>query len=346
MKIHVMSFFTIVLGLIFSCSAGQKIEPPPYPPSPIIKGIQWEFNNQIRLAPGSDLWPVTWADDDNLYTSWGDGGGFGGTNSDGRVSLGFGRIEGYPPNIKGTNIWGGKNALNRAKFKGKCPAIISIEGTLYAFINLQNSIPPDMQLVWSEDHGATWQKTNWTFSGDGPFFPRSFLEFGRDYLCTRDKFVYIYGSDRSNFKSVYLARVSKDRITRRESYEFFHGLNSNGKSSWTFNIKSRKPVGDRFKGGGSLTVVYNAPVNRYILIIHHGYFVGKFGVFDAPEPWGPWTTVAYYDDWGGLGGVTISMPHTFPSKWISHNGKTLWMVFSGTEIYDSFNLIKANLILK
>ena len=91
---------------------------PPNPPSPVIKDIQWDFAHLIRKAPGSDLWPVTWADDGHLYTSWGDGGGFGGTNSRGRVSLGFARIEGPPTAFKAVNVWGGHRGANRATFRG------------------------------------------------------------------------------------------------------------------------------------------------------------------------------------------------------------------------------------
>src|SRR5262245_3667829 len=69
----------------------------PYPPSNIISGLQWDWSTHRKLAPGSDLWPVTWASDGNLYAAWGDGGGFGGTDSDGRVSMGFARLEGSPP---------------------------------------------------------------------------------------------------------------------------------------------------------------------------------------------------------------------------------------------------------
>ena len=41
-----------------------------------------------HAAPGSDNWATTWADDDNQYTVWGDGGGFGGTGQVGRVLYG------------------------------------------------------------------------------------------------------------------------------------------------------------------------------------------------------------------------------------------------------------------
>src|SRR5258708_29221854 len=75
----------------------------PYPPSPVIGGITWQWNTYTTAALGSDLWPVTWGPDDHLYTAWGDGGGFGGSDSDGRVSLGFARIEGGPADFLGIN---------------------------------------------------------------------------------------------------------------------------------------------------------------------------------------------------------------------------------------------------
>ena len=56
----------------------------PYSKSEVIKGINFDWSFHIRLAPGSDNWPVTWADDGNQYVVWGDGGGFGGTNGIGR----------------------------------------------------------------------------------------------------------------------------------------------------------------------------------------------------------------------------------------------------------------------
>jgi len=66
----------------------------PYPPSSIIIGLQFNLSTIIERASGSDNWAITWADDDHQYATWGDGGGFGGTNNDGRVSLGVARIEG------------------------------------------------------------------------------------------------------------------------------------------------------------------------------------------------------------------------------------------------------------
>ena len=62
----------------------------------MIAGVAWDWTTRRTAAPGSDLWPVAWGADDNLYTAWGDGGGFGGTDQDGGVATGFARIEGMP----------------------------------------------------------------------------------------------------------------------------------------------------------------------------------------------------------------------------------------------------------
>lgn len=70
----------ILTFLVFvAAAAGMRAaEPaPPYPPSPVIAGIDWApANTIVRQAKDGDNWPVTWADDDAIYTTWGDGTGF------------------------------------------------------------------------------------------------------------------------------------------------------------------------------------------------------------------------------------------------------------------------------
>ncbi|HEX2473910.1 MAG TPA: serine hydrolase, partial [Lacipirellulaceae bacterium] len=47
------------------------------PQSPVISRITWApAESIIRRARGSDNWPITWGDDDALYTAYGDGRGF------------------------------------------------------------------------------------------------------------------------------------------------------------------------------------------------------------------------------------------------------------------------------
>lgn len=47
----------------------------PYPDSSAITGISFNWATHQEMAPGSDNWPVTWADNNHQYSSWGDGGG-------------------------------------------------------------------------------------------------------------------------------------------------------------------------------------------------------------------------------------------------------------------------------
>jgi hypothetical protein len=74
---------------------------------------------------------------------------------------------------------------------------------------------------------------------------------------------------------------------------------------------------------------------------------GQLGFFEAPQPWGPWATIAYYDDLGGLNEVVgEALGLAFPSKWISADGRSMWAVFSGTGLYDSFNVAHATLTVQ
>jgi hypothetical protein len=67
---------------------------PPYPPSPVITGIDWApASSIIRKARGGDNWPLTWADDNHLYTAYGDGRGFE-PPIDVKLSMGLSRIAG------------------------------------------------------------------------------------------------------------------------------------------------------------------------------------------------------------------------------------------------------------
>lgn len=78
------------VGMCLAVTPAARSEAP-YPSSPVIEKVAFDVATHERRAPGSDNWAITWADDDHQYAVWGDGGGFGGTNSDGRVSLGIAR---------------------------------------------------------------------------------------------------------------------------------------------------------------------------------------------------------------------------------------------------------------
>jgi hypothetical protein len=364
----------VVLGAVLGLGCGsfeQDVRPgvAPYPPSEVIERIIWDFGGVVRKAPGSDLWPTTWARDGNLYTSWGDGGGFGGTNSDGRVSLGFARIGGPPSGFTAKNVWGGKNPENPATFGGKTGTMLSVDGVLYAVGGVWPGAAgvstwassKESRLIWSSDLGKAWRTASWTFAdkADPTFVPESFVNFGQDYAGARDGFVYLYGGtawwERSSEKvyvkkKQYLARVPKDKITNRGAYEFFKGLDHDGNPTWTAEIAERRAVFVNPNGIAAFSVYFNPGIKRYLALTAHGQWetsIGRLGVFDAPEPWGPWTTVEYNQNWGGFTGAQNGYHIvTKTPDWMSPDGKTIHVIFSGQGELDSFNLVKATLALK
>jgi hypothetical protein len=72
--------FLSLLLMFVAVSGGAAFaqsKAPPYPASPVIKSVVWAPANEIvRRARDGDNWPVTWGNDDALYTTWGDGTGF------------------------------------------------------------------------------------------------------------------------------------------------------------------------------------------------------------------------------------------------------------------------------
>ena len=161
----------------------------PYPPSSVIRAIHFDDESAIvRKAPDSDNWPITWGDDDHLYTAYGDGHGFEPLIKP-KLSLGFARVEGGPADFRGFNIRSETgervgNGVNGVKASG----MLMIDGTLYMLVrNTKNST-----LAWSTDHGVTW---TWGFTFDTSFGCPAFLNFGRNYAGARDDFVYVYSQD-------------------------------------------------------------------------------------------------------------------------------------------------------
>jgi hypothetical protein len=94
--------------------------------------------------------------------------------------------------------------------------------------------------------------------------------------------------------------------------------------------------------GFAVRVDYNPGLRRYLLTTFHRWD-GSWDLYDAPEPWGPCTKVQTFEQWIDS---TPKFGFTFPRKWMSPDGRTMYMVFSGTGPYDSLNVVKATLTIK
>jgi CubicO group peptidase (beta-lactamase class C family) len=320
---------------------GHATSTAPYPRSALITQLEWAAKETIiRQAKGSDNWPLTWADDDALYGAYGDGNGFEPFLPE-KLSMGFARIDGTPPTIRGTNLrtpTGETRGDGAAGKKGS--GMLCLNGLLYLWTrNAANS-----QLAWSTDHGATWTWADWRFT-EGFGCP-SFLNFGRNYAGARDGFVYAYSPDSNSAYEtadrLVLARVPLKRLRERAAYEFFAGRAANGQPRWTRDLAQRAAVFGHTGNCYRTSVTYNAVLKRYLLVqplaneqsfnqrgTRDTRFYGGLAVYDVPEPWGPWTTAFFNEHWDVGPGDSAS----FPTKWMGANGRTLHLVFSGDDFF-------------
>jgi len=341
-----------IFALILITSFTVLSAAPPYPNSLTITDVSYNWSTYDERAPGSDNWAITWADDDNQYASWGDGGGFGGTNDNGRVSLGFARVSGAWNSYSGQNVWGGYNTENPAQFDGKCYGILCVNHVIYMWRGpgSNNTSYNEARIYRSTDHCASFTAASWAFlKSDGIIMP-TILNFGKDYAGARDNYIYHYfikmqdGSKLTVHKPgiLYLLRVSRDHIMDRSYYESFSGTSSN--PAWSSDINAKTPVFQDANGvGWCMSASYNAPLQRYLLITEHDATCqGNIGVFDAPEPWGPWTTVQYTSGFSKPGESASAFYWNFSNKWLSADGKDFTLVFTGTGTYDSWNTVRGH----
>ena len=340
-------FFTPIVTATHTTAAPGAAEKTParkteaHPPSPVIESLQWDpVDSIVRGAEGSDTWPLTWADDGHMYSAFGDGWGFAPPTGTRKLSLGLARIEGGPNAWKGVNIPSPTGErLGDGRNGVKASGMLMVDGILYMLgRNAGNA-----RLAWSVDHAVTWTWCDWRFTES--FGCPSFVNAGRNYADARDEFVYLVSPDADTAyeraDGMVLARVHRDHIRERQAYRFFQGLDHRQKPLWTSDIAQRRPVftnpGRCYRG----SITYNAGLKRYLWcqtgLGKDTRFAGGLAIYDAPELWGPWTTVFRTDSWDVGPGESSS----FPCKWMSADGRRLYLVFSGK---DSFSVRGATLI--
>lgn len=316
-----------------------------YPQSKLITSIEWApVSTIIREAKGSDNWPITWGDDDAQYSAYGDGWGFD-PKVEKKLSMGLVRIVGNAKRFQGQNLRSKSGeTVGQGKHGKKASGILMIDGTLYLLVrNAGHS-----QIAYSTDRGKNWRWSDWKFETSMGF--PSFLNFGRNYAGARDDYVYIYSPDSETaYESsdhLIMARVPKEDILERTAYEFFTSQQRNNETNWNSKIEERRPVFENSLRCYRTNVTYNSGLKRYLLCqvfpqSQHSQgprFQGGFGIYDAPEPWGPWSVVFETENWD----VGPGESNSFPTKWMSEDGRTVHLVFSGD---DHFSVRKATLTI-
>ncbi|HOD82140.1 MAG: beta-lactamase/D-alanine carboxypeptidase [Planctomycetes bacterium ADurb.Bin126] len=327
----------------------RKSEPQPQqaaaaglpPPSPVIAGIDWApAGTIVRQARGSDNWPITWADDDAQYTAYGDGAGFDAPRPPHKLSLGLAKIVGPADGFRAENILSPTGQGQGDGPRGfKACGMVCIKGVLYMFVRNADRRGRKATLAWSADYARTWTWADWTFDEIG--YPAA-INYGKDYAGAPDAHVYILSPDTPSAYAagdrVVLLRAPIDKLTRRNAWEYFAGLDAAGKCKWSVKHTDRSGVLEIKNGCNRLAVTYDAPLKRYLMTMRSRSARDAggrehFSILDAPQPWGPWTTVFSTDKWDTDPGEAQHLP----AKWMSADGLTVHLVFSGG---DSFSVRK------
>ncbi|MEY4575638.1 MAG: hypothetical protein RL701_341 [Pseudomonadota bacterium] len=335
------------------------------------------------MVPGGfgDLWPSCWSDDGHLYAAWGDGTGFEGSGP--FVDIGVARIAGnlWDGSLRGENL-----AIHDAvgqvwtsdKYNRKPTGMACVNGDLYLAVQdlTMHSFDdaPAATILRSHDKGRTWE---WDRSA--PMFADHvattifFLDSGQDGsspAIVADDFVYAFaldGSWRTSYGGtvqdpmhLWLARVPKDAIQRRDQWQWYAGLTAAGAPAWERDFDKRVPVltdarrlyTKTVKDFGAHVanlsvisqggVVYNAPLRRYIYTSWTEY---TFEFYEAPSPWGPFRLFASKDfgvfpwsdsHFGGYGA-------TVPSKFVSEDGTSMYLQTNTWERSYTFSLREVRL---
>jgi len=206
----------------------------------------------------------------------------------------------------------------------------------------------------SRDFGATWVETAHT--PDKPLFGETgmwghpvkigaphFVDFGKDMEHSPDGKAYLVatGAELSDPKprfanlswitgdQVYLLRVapSPETINDPKAYEFFAGGDGQGRAVWTRDLKGIKPLIEWNNNMGCVTATYVPPLKKYLMCVTDGgNTCARMNtyVLEADSLPGPWRLVTYMKNFGEQAYFV-----NLPSKFISADGRTAWLCYSG-----------------
>jgi hypothetical protein len=231
--------------------------------------------------------------------------------------------------------------------------------------------PDDVQfngakLIYSADGGRTWRnqdgstpvvresyrdqsRANLAFFHEpqNAFSLLSFLQMGKGYQDNRDGYVYVYspnGTTEGTMNELVMFRVPKALILVRAAYEYFAGIQRNGRPVWVKDMGTRSAVHTFPKGwvpaafplAWQPSIAYNAPQQTYMMVCSNslgGDVKGPkptyLGIWVAAKPWGPWGQIHEETAWlpGADSVARAGWPQIAP-KWIAADGKSFWLVWT------------------
>lgn len=322
-------------------------------PSPVIERLEW--TSELWTLPDLDIkgdtYPCTWGDDGLLYASSGDPNY--GASYDGFDVV---RLDGCPPSASLTQINPMPEWVGSGGWGVKTTGMICVGGVLYLAVqNLLGWRPPargrssqhgsDALIISSVDKGLTWTPAR--PDGLSPMFPGSrfggpaFVNFGKNNEGCRDHYVYAVSSDQwDNGSELRLGRAPQDQLLDAKAWEFASGWEADGNPIWSRWLNDAEPVLASPRTIGAPDMVWMPAIQRYLLLtwcFHKDFDTGwgtDLVVYDAPEPWGPFTLAHYDREW--LGRLVGPYCPRIPLPWLDQDGLGGWMLASGNfmDAYD------------
>jgi hypothetical protein len=323
----------------------------PYPASQLITNLSFDAATYEQhgvnggTSGGGDNWLMTYASDGNVYGMSADGRGWNGTVPYGMVLT---RITNNPPGLTGIDVWSDNHIpWYPLGFIGDAG------GVMRGFYQTNNDNFDGSYLMTSADNGSTWTDTGikvFSHATDS-LNTVGIAQAGPGYVNlpagVDGSYYYVYLSvpnfDPGSFPgtpNIYLARVPKASLGTTSAYQYYNGLDGYNQPIWSTSISTKQPVFTDPNGMDyQLGVTYWPALNRWLLLKAHG--IDKLGIFEGTTPWGPWRTVYY----GAFRDTLRKFIYQAAQKWMSADGKTFWMSWSGYPEYDNVNFIKGTLVV-
>lgn len=213
---------------------------------------------------------------------------------------------------------------------------------------------PFVGFRYSTDYGRSWKEC--PHSPEKPLFSETgingypvkigsphFVDFGKNNQHSPDGKAYLvaHGAGRNDNPyrfyndswitgdQVYLLRVSPsiENMNDPSRYEFYGGKDQQGKSIWTNDIKKIKPLLEWDNNMGCVTITYNAPLKKYLMCVTDGgNTCARMNTYllESDKMDGEWKIVTYLKNFGEQAYFV-----NIPSKFISKDGKSAWLLYSG-----------------
>ncbi|MGI8410958.1 MAG: hypothetical protein ACR2LV_00310 [Solirubrobacteraceae bacterium] len=344
----------VVLGLAPPAQASLSTRNlTPFPSSKVIVGAQW---TSARYGPPKnqmgDILPTLWADDDEQYTIM-DDGGTDVPKGNGLWRQSVARISGTPPNISFTHVGDpakppphtfAQIRQDPSVWEGPLgpfysSGLVEAEHVFYATqqvnwnYNANGTFAGLKGIAYSTDDGQHWSEPEKGFPA--PLGNLNWVIRGRGGTYA-DGYVYAIATEREFNASRIIMGRSRPGVADMTDPAHWQWV-----SGWTPYRGQRYPVYSSsfaaavpvLSWSSHITypqMAYDAPLHHYLLTFTYSYGAkppaiwrdgSQLVMLEAPHPWGPFSFVASEPEFGPSNGYDPG----FPLKWISANGRDLWL---------------------